>query len=135
MDGKPLLKEKDKKKRLPKPSTIRTKCDSLLTPIIKLMYPLCLLCGGETQVAHHHVHKSKSTRLRYHIPNLINLCGKCHVRLHNDESYWGSKVTELKGAAWFKEIEQLKHEQVKADVHYYLDKHKELQATLQTLSN
>jgi hypothetical protein len=106
--------------KLPKPSTIRNKCDHLLTPIIKKMHPSCLLCGSDTQVAHHHVHKSKSTRLRYEIDNLIPLCGSCHVKLHQNESYWGSKVTEIRGLDWFQRIDRMGREIVKADVHYYL---------------
>lgn len=85
------------------------------------MYPNCLLCGGETQVAHHHVHKSKSTRLRYEIDNLINLCGSCHVKLHQNESYWGSRVTEIKGLDWFQGLDRKGREIVKADVHFYLE--------------
>lgn len=106
--------------KLPKVSTVRNKCDNLLTPIIKKMHEHCLLCGGPTQVAHHHVHKSKSTRLRYEIDNLIPLCGSCHVKLHQNESYWGSKVTEIRGLEWFQRIDRLGRETVKADVHYYL---------------
>lgn len=122
MKGQPILKETDqKRKRLPKLSTIRDKCDKLLTPIIKVLFPRCLLCGNETEVAHHHVHKSKSTRLRYHISNLINLCHKCHLKLHHNESYWASKIVEKRGIKWFQEIDKLKNEIVKADVHYYIN--------------
>lgn len=85
-------------------------CDNLLSPIVKKLSPKCLLCGGQTQVAHHHVHKSKSLRLRYHLPNLINLCNGCHLKLHYNESYWASKIVEIKGMEWFKELDRLKEE-------------------------
>ncbi len=115
-----------RKAKLPSIKTVRNKCDALLTPIVKSLYPHCLLCGFETQVAHHHVHKSSSNRLRYEILNLINLCNKCHCALHNNESYYASKIILIKGTKWFEEIERLKRETVKADVHWYLENYTRL---------
>jgi hypothetical protein len=115
-------------KKLPKISTIRTKADNLLTPLIQKLYPNCLLCGKPTEVAHHHVHKSKSTRLRYELDNLINLCQHCHIVLHHNESYWASKVVEIKGMDWFKRIDKMKNETVKADVHWFLSQYEKLKA-------
>lgn len=105
--------------RKPSIKTLRTKCDNLLTPIVKKLHPRCLLCGKETQVAHHHVHKSKSNRLRYELLNLINLCHSCHNALHNNESYYASRVVKIKGMEWFDQIEKMKQELVKTDVQYY----------------
>lgn len=112
--------------KLPKLSTLRNKADNLLTPLIKRLYPTCLLrgsknCAYETQVAHHHVHKSKSSLLRYDLQNLIPLCGACHVMLHNDESYWGAMVAKIKGPEWFAYIESKKHLGVKVDRFFYLE--------------
>ena len=90
-------------------------CDKLLTPLIKKLYPRCLLCNGETQVAHHHCHKAKSLNLRYDLKNLIPLCGKCHLKLHWNESYWASKIVQIKGLKWFKYIEKHKETIVKPD--------------------
>jgi 5-methylcytosine-specific restriction endonuclease McrA len=112
--------------KLLKIKTARNKADKLLTPLIQKMYPNCLLCGSRTEVAHHHVHKSKSTALRYYLPNLIPLCHSCHLKLHQNESYWGSKVTLLMGKKWFDDLEHRKNEIVKADVHYYLAAHDRL---------
>lgn len=117
-------------KKLPKLKTIRTKADNLLTPLVKKLSPNCLLCGRPTEVAHHHVHKSKSTRLRYELDNLIALCGHCHVVLHNNESYWASKIVEKKGVEWFMRIDRLGRELVKADVHYYIENHDRLNKLL-----
>ena len=120
---KAVIGEVIKKVKLPSVKSARNKADALLTPLVKLIHPLCLLCNNSTEVAHHHVHKSKSTRLRYDLRNLIPLCNRCHVVLHHDESYWGSKVSQMKCAQdpnWFNYIEQGKREQVRADVHYYL---------------
>lgn len=112
------------RRKLPSLKSLRTKCDNLLTPIIQKKYPYCLLqasqnCAKVTQVAHHHVHKSKSSRLRYDLQNLIPLCGFCHTMLHNDESFWGAKVAQLKGQEWFAYIEKAKHELVKTDRLFY----------------
>lgn len=121
-------KVKPKRELLPSVKTTKKKADKLLTPIIKLMYPLCLLCNSPTEVAHHHVHKSKSSRLRYEIDNLVNLCHRCHLRLHHNESYWASKVVEMRGIVWFKKIDLTKDQQVKTDVHFYLSHYKRLKA-------
>jgi len=83
-------------------------CDKLLSPILVKFKPVCLLCGGRTQVAHHHVHKSKSLALRYDFENLINLCNGCHFKLHHNESYWASRVLQIKGMKWFVGLEKRK---------------------------
>lgn len=119
------IKKKATRTKLPAVSTTRNKADKLLTPIIKAQFKKCLLCpfagrNNDTQVAHHHVHKSQSTRLRYELDNLIPLCNPCHQMLHNNESYWASKIVQLRGIEWFEKLERMKHETVKADVHFYL---------------
>lgn len=91
------------------------KCDNLLTPIIIRLHPQCLLCGSRTQVAHHHVHKSKSLILRYNFDNLIPLCNSCHFKLHFNESYWASKIVEIRGMKWFKKLDAEKNRIVKVD--------------------
>jgi len=109
-------------------SKLQKKCDSLLTPIVKILHPKCLLCGLETQVAHHHVHKSKSNALRYNFDNLINLCSKCHLALHHNESYYASKIVTIKGVDWFEDIERIKNQvTIKADIVYYTNKLEELE--------
>lgn len=100
-------------------SRLQKKCDALLTPIIISKSPRCLLCSNPTQVAHHHVHKSKSNRLRYELANLINLCHKCHQALHHNESYYASKIVLIKGLEWFAWIETAKRESIKTDRQYY----------------
>jgi hypothetical protein len=93
----------------------QAQCDKLLTPIVKMMHPVCLLngyaegCTYETQVAHHHVHKSKSLILRYNFDNLIHLCNHCHLMLHFNESYWASKIVQIKGLDWFESLEKEKN--------------------------
>ena len=92
-------------------------CDKLLTPIVKKLSPICIFwgdpfakCTKETQVAHHHCHKAKSLTLRYDLKNLIPLCNHCHLMLHWNESYWASKVVQIRGLRWFKYIEKKKQE-------------------------
>ena len=119
-----------KKGKTLKPSTIRNKADALLTPIIKAKFPRCILCPNPTQVAHHHVHKSKSTRLRYDLDNLIPLCNGCHFKLHQNESYWAGKVIEIRGMDWFKQLDKTQNEIVKADRYYYQAAYERLSALL-----
>lgn len=119
-------------KKLPKLSSIRNKCDSLLTPIIKQKYPVCILGGELTQVAHHFVHRSKSNRLRYDLINLIPLCNKCHQKLHHNESYWAAVIVEEKGMEWFRNLDLAKRETVKTDIHWYMKNLARLQNLLNT---
>lgn len=119
-------KKAAKRAKLPAIKTMRNKCDKLLTPIIKEMYPYCVLTGEPTEVAHHHIKKSKSTALRYYIPNLVPLTHKAHMSLHNDETYWSSKLVEIYGIEWFQDLEKKKNEIVKADVHFYIENYKRL---------
>lgn len=98
---------------------LRNKADNLLTPLVIKLFPKCLLCGRDTEVAHHHVHKSKSNALRYKLINLINLCSSCHFKLHQNESFWASKIVEIKGLEWFRTLEKMKNETVKVDKFFY----------------
>jgi len=91
----------------------KVECDKLLTPFIIKKFPNCMLCGSPTQVAHHHIHRSKSLRVRYEIQNLLPLCGSCHYKLHQNESYWASKIIQIRGLRWFARLEKLKNEVVK----------------------
>jgi hypothetical protein len=90
-------------------------CDKLITPLAKKLNPKCLLCGAPTQVGHHHVHRSKSLILRYDPDNIISLCNSCHFKLHFNESYWASKIVEIKGMEWFKKLDRRKNEIIKPD--------------------
>lgn len=97
-----------------------------MTPIIKSLYPQCLLCGAETQVGHHHVHKSKSMVLRHNVNNIIPLCNGCHFKLHFNESYWASVIVKKRGLSWFNKLEKEKNKIIKADRLYFENKLKEL---------
>lgn len=126
----PKRKIKRSRPLLPSSKTMRNKCDGLLTPIVKKMYPQCLLCNNPTQVAHHHLKKSTSSACRYYIPNLINLCTPCHCRLHNDEILWTGRVIQIKGLDWLNDLEEKKREYVKTDVHFYIENYERLSKLL-----
>ena len=116
-----------KRKSKTENAKLQTKCDSLLTPIIKKKYPRCLLCSNPTEVAHHHIHKSKSSILRYDLENLINLCNSCHLALHHNESYYASKIVKIKGLEWFDSLERKKNQIIKVDKYWYLNNLERLQ--------
>jgi hypothetical protein len=135
INSKPLKTKKVPKKRtnLPKLSTMRNKCDALLTPIIKKMYPYCIFTGQETQVAHHAIKKSSSSALRYYLPNLIPLTHIAHSRLHHDEITWTGRLIELKGMEWWQDLERERKRDMKIDIHYYIETHKQLTDILNKL--
>lgn len=112
-------KKKQKRAILPTTKKLQKECDKLLTPIIKKIFPSCLLCNNPTEVAHHHCHKSKSLLLRYDLNNLINLCNSCHCRLHNNESYEASRIIRIKGVKWFDYIEKQKNKTIVANREWY----------------
>jgi 5-methylcytosine-specific restriction endonuclease McrA len=99
---------------------LQKKADNLLTPIIKKLHPVCLLCPSPTQVAHHFIHKSKSSALRYDLENLINLCNHCHCALHfGSESEASASIAFLKGKKWFAYIQSKKYATQKINKAYY----------------
>lgn len=123
-------KKPTKRLKLPSLKTARNKADSYLTPIIKALHPKCAICGKETQVAHHFVHKSSSNKLRYELENLVNLCNPCHFRLHQNESYWAAVLVSGLGMKWFERMKSMKDEYVKADVHWYIEQGERLKVML-----
>ena len=109
---------------------LRNQCDKLLTPAVKKMYPKSILSGEPTEVAHHFIKKSKSTALRYYLPNLIPLTHKEHLRLHCNESYWSGVIIKKKGIEWFKDLEKKKNQIVKADKWWYEEQLNHLKETV-----
>ena len=135
INSKPLKRKKATKVRskLPKLSTMRNKCDALLTPIIKKMHPYCIFTGQETQVAHHAIKKSTSSALRYYLPNLIPLTHQAHLRLHCDEITWTGRLVAIKGMDWWEDLERERKRAMKIDIHYYIAEHKRLTDILNSL--
>lgn len=135
---KPPSKRSKPKKRTKLPTTkkMRNKCDKLLTPIIKKQYPECFLKGAKectyfTDVAHHHIKKSKSSPLRYNLDNLIPLCTRCHCALHANESKWVTVLIEKKGLEWSQNLLEIdRTADIKTDVHWYIEHFERLSAIL-----
>ncbi len=125
--GKKVAKKRTK---LPTVQSMRKKCDALLTPIVKLDHPNCLICSAPTQVAHHHIKKSTSNSCRYYLPNLVPLCNPCHARLHHDELLWCGRVVKIMGFSWLDDLEAKKKEDSKCDIHWYIEHHTRLKALL-----
>lgn len=113
--------------------TLRNKADSLLTQIVKEKYPRCLLCNQETQVAHHFIKKSESSRLRYYLPNLIPLCNHCHLALHSHESLYSGRIIAIKGLDWFNDLEGKKREIIKVDRYFYEQHIENLKKTINNI--
>ena len=116
--------------KLPTVKSTRNKCDKLLTPIIKAQHPECFLKGSKncnfySQVAHHHIKKSRSSALRYDLENLIPLCNSCHLMLHQNESKWVLELIERKGIEWAQSLKE-KDVLVKTDVHFYIENYNRL---------
>ena len=116
--------------KLPTIKSVRNKCDKLLTPIIKAQHPECFLkssssCNFYTQVAHHHIKKSRSSALRYDLENLVPLCNSCHLMLHQNESKWVLELIERKWIEWAQSLKE-KDVLVKTDVHFYIENYERL---------
>ena len=47
-----------------------------------------------------------------------------------NESYWASKVVESRGLEWFRKLEKMKNEIVKADIHFYMGHYERLKKLL-----
>ena len=119
---RPVAKSKARTgKKTPTVKSLRNKADKMLTPIIKVLHPECLLCGNPTNVAHHHIKKSTSSALRYYIPNLIGLCTPCHCKLHHDEILWTGRVIVLMGMEWLADLEEKKKVEVRTNKQFYQD--------------
>jgi len=74
---------------------------------------------------------SKSNALRYYIPNFIPLTNAEHQALHNNESYYASKIVSIRGIEWFQDIERMKRTTVKTDRFFYMEHLEKLKAMLE----
>lgn len=98
--------------------TLKRKADRMLQDWYRAEYPneKCEGCGGQFNIMHHFIEKSRSTFLRYHEKNLIFLCHKCHALHHNfgDTTVMG-RVILARGKEWFGWIEKMKRISVPLD--------------------
>lgn len=121
MNGKPLLKEKDKKKTGKEKWSLskwQKECDTLLQKRSNGMK--CEICGKPAYCFHHFFPKSVSSRLRYDFDNLIPICQGCHSRHHQagDPRIHGT-VTKKRGLAWYDTLLKKKYEEIKVNKGYY----------------
>jgi hypothetical protein len=117
---------------------LEKKCDSLCTPVVKVIHPFCEACGQPTQVAHHFIERSRSNRLRYDLNNLIGLCNSCHVKIHNR---FGNSISgcldiadiirNKRGEDWYQKLKITAREIVKTDISWYEKNLSELEESLQ----
>jgi len=100
--------------------------DALITPVVKVLHPLCEACNQPTQVGHHFIERSRSNRLRYDTINLIGLCASCHVKIHNR---FGNSISgcldiadiirKKRGDTWYDQLKITAREIVKTDELWY----------------
>lgn len=121
-----MRKTRIKKQSKSSVKVLQRKCDSLLTQIIKIKTPQCEACSHPTQVAHHWIEKSRSSRLRYDFDNLIALCNQCHCKIHNrfgNSVVGGLDVADVirhkRGEDWYENIKIKGREIVKTDIQWY----------------
>lgn len=120
-NGPRLLKDKEKKKKLPKLGKLQKEADTLMQKIGKLIYPNSIL-GGKTDVLHHLIPKSVSAVLRYDWDNLIPLTNAQHWRLHaSDDLDIVTRIIAIRGGLeWYATLRLRGRQPIKVDRAYYL---------------
>lgn len=119
-------------KKLPKLGKLQKDCDRLMQEVGKKLYPKSLISGLPTEVMHHLVEKSVSSRLRYDWENLIPLTHAEHCRLHQSGDLWivTQIIKKRGGLEWFEALRKRGREIIKINREYYeqqKEKLKELQ--------
>lgn len=114
-------------------STLRNKCDKLVTPIALLNNPDCEGCGMPAQVGHHWIEKSRSSNLRYNPENWISLCHACHSKIHNrfGNNIVGGvdiaeKIIKQRGRAWKNRMDREAHKIIKVNQAWYGEQYERL---------
>ena len=114
--------------------------DTLITPTIKKLHPKCGACGNPTQVGHHWIEKSRSSRLRYDIDlNIIPLCNSCHSKIHNlfgNSIVGGLDVADIirkkRGEDWYNKVREIGREIIKTDLAFYEQNYERLKQITST---
>lgn len=121
---------KSSKPALPAIGILRNRADKLYQQVFKLKYPKSILSGQPTEVIHHMIKKSESSRLRYDGDNAIPLTTAEHCALHCHETIYSGRIIQIKGLPWFQTLLSRKVELVKTDRQFYLDAIKKLEDIL-----
>jgi 5-methylcytosine-specific restriction endonuclease McrA len=105
---------------------LQKECDRLLQQCNKLLHNKCEVCGKDNEVGHHFVEKSRSSRLRYELTNIIPLCNSCHYKIHNRNGNMimtshdiVEDIINKRGKKWLEELNTMGREIVKTDVLWY----------------
>lgn len=120
-NGPQLLKDKQKKVKLPSLGKLQKEADKLMQMIGKIRYPNSLL-GGQTEVMHHLVEKSVSARLRYDWDNLIPITHRQHCRIHQSGDLdLVTQIIEIRGGlGWFRKLRERGREEIEVNRAYYM---------------
>lgn len=130
-----------KKRGKTEASKLQKICDQKLQLLNKKRHKKCEACGGENQVGHHWIEKSRSANLRYnYLENIIPLCNSCHSKIHNifgNSVVGGLNVAEAiiakRGREWKERMDREAQVIIKTDVWYYQNVLEHLEAELSTV--
>lgn len=107
-------------KRRSEMGKLQAQCDKKMQILGKLLYPKSLISGKPTQVMHHFVPKSVSSRLRYDWDNLIPLTNAEHCRLHQSpDPDIEMQIVAKKPKGWYESLQIKRQEYQKVNKAYY----------------
>ena len=116
---------------------IQKECDTLMQEVGKLKYPRSLISDFPTNVMHHYVPKSVSSRLRYDWDNLIPLTNGEHNRLHQagDPEITNRILAKKGGLDWSQSIRAKGREYHKVNIAMYREVKQRLQNEKDSIQN
>jgi hypothetical protein len=117
------------KKKLPKKSTLKRKCDQLFSQIVR-MRGECEWCHAKNDTLQcAHVFSRKFTNTRYAQFGAMCLCASCHFKAHAEPIEFTEWVKEYLGEETYQELRRKHNEIGKLD---YASLYEELQSKLET---
>lgn len=109
-------------------SRLKTKAVKLASDLNLKKNPYCAFCGKQATVSHHFIRQSRSNYLRCDERNLISICNKDHMRLHNGfESVMALQLERYFGKEWRDGLIRDSNKTIKDGIKYWEDKIKELE--------
>lgn len=106
----------------PTKARLRKQADKTLQDYIRAKHKdeLCWICGERHIVCgHHFIPCSNSNATRYYVPNLIPICKECHSKVHTQPHLVEPKICFKLGESWYKDLEEVKKQGVKANLEWY----------------
>lgn len=120
-------------------SQLKKLADKKLQEVNHALHKNCEACGGQNQVGHHWIEKSRSSFLRYDLRNIIPLCNSCHSKIHNifGNSIVGGlnvaeKIISIRGKKWKLLMDKLQPEYVKTNNAFYEENTARLEKILES---